>query len=226
MILPVTRRMAAWTLAGVMLAFAGRGAAAEADGVELRFAAQAVPRGLGKVAMVAGEARSEPFELPVNFLSPAAPAPARAFHLEREGKPGSLGTVRLPEEGDAFIVLLVPGLESPFEAVVIRDRGEGFRPGDYYVHNTSKKMVLGKVGNSSFVVPARQGRVVRPGGAREGRFYEVALGVREGSENRMISVFDVKLAKWPALSNRRWNLVRLRMAFPSGDGTGLENGMT
>jgi hypothetical protein len=183
-----------WGLFGGGLLALGSATAQEDAGepAEIRFAAQAAPRNLGDLVMVAGEERSEPFELPVNHLSEPQTAPARVVGLVRENQPGVLTTIRLPAEGEAFIVLLVPGTETPFEPVVLPAAEDKFRPGDYYVHNISKKRVIGKVGSVTFTVPPRSGRIVKPKGAVEDRYYNVLLGVVDGGQKKPIST-----SRWP-----------------------------
>lgn len=159
---------------------------------EVRFAAQSAPKELGKIVMTVEEVSSEPFDLPLNNLSPPLEAPARVFELKTEDKENSLAKVKLPAAGDSFVVLLVLGEKTPFEAVVIPARDPSFKVGDYYLHNVSKKPVMGKVGKSQFGIRPREGKVVRPTGARDDRFYDVTLGVLEGDEPRVIST-----SRWP-----------------------------
>jgi hypothetical protein len=64
--------------------------------IEIRFAAQAAPEKLGPLVMIAEEERSEPFELPLNFLSQPRTAPARVVTLERETKAGALAAITPP----------------------------------------------------------------------------------------------------------------------------------
>lgn len=188
-----------WVVFLLVLGLSAASAAEKKDRAELRFAAMAAPAGLGKLVMVREEVRSAPFELPVNFLSEAQASPARIFRLELEDREkAALCTVTLPAEGDAFVILLVPGLDSVFDAVVIPARSETFRPGDYYLHNVSKKPVMGRVGTTRFTITSREGKVVRPKGARDGRFYDVILGVRENESSRVISE-----SRWPTSNHNR-----------------------
>jgi hypothetical protein len=187
-------------LTAVAWALAAGVAPAAKDGkeIELRFAAQTAPPNLGELVMATEEIRSDPFALPLNHLSEPQTAPARAFRLETAQKPVVLATITLPATGDAFIILLVPAPKAGFEAVVIPARDASFRPGDYYLHNVSRHPVLGQVGSVKFVITSRSGRVVRPRGAREGRFYDVMLGVREGDTSRVISS-----SRWPVGNQMR-----------------------
>ncbi len=182
------------TAAGLWALAAGFLPAAQGGGdIDVRFAAQTAPPDLGELVMTDGELRSKPFALPLNYLSEAQAAPGRAFRLELQEKPTVLASITLPEAGSDFIILLVPAEKSGFEAVIIPGGDGSFRPGDYYMHNVSQFPVVGQVGTSKFQLRSREGKVVRPKGAREGRFYDVALGVRDsGKSARVIST-----SRWP-----------------------------
>ena len=166
-----------------------------AENPEIRFAAERLPKGLGEVVMVAGETQSDAFRLPKNNLSVAQKAPGRQFVIVPTGSQTKLATVKLPEAGMDFVVLLVVGDEtSPFRPVVIPAKDASFKPGDVYMVNASKtKTVLGQVGTTKFVIAPAKGQVVRPAGAEgEGRFYNVLLGVREATGNKVFST-----SRWP-----------------------------
>ena len=183
---------ALWALATGLLPAAG------GDDIDVRFAAQTAPPELGELVMTTDDLRSESFALPLNHLSKAQTAPGRAFRLELRDKPGVLASIALPEAGSDFIILLVPAVKSGFEAIVIPADDGSFRPGDYYLHNVSEFPVFGEIGTSRLLLPSREGRVVRPQGAREGRFYDVRLGVREGNTPRVISE-----SRWPVSKRMR-----------------------
>ena len=190
-------RTFAWLLP-VLLSIASASAQQDRDNIKIRFTAQTRPADLGELVMVTEDRRSQAFNLPVNHLTEPQTAPGRLFRLEAERQALPLAQVRLPETGDDFVVLLVSGDDSPYEAVVIPYRGDGFRPGDSYLHNVSSLPVLGRVGATEFVIAPRSGRVVRPSGARDERFYDVLLGVREGNASRAISQ-----SRWPVASHTR-----------------------
>ena len=167
--------------------------------VEVRYVAQAAPKNLGNLVMVAAEdVRSEPFILPLNNLSEPLVVPARAYRLETEEKAVKLAAITLPAEGNDFIILLVPAQKGGFEPIVIPNDGVSFRPGDFYVHNVSQQTVVGKVGTTNFSIRKRTGSVVRPKGARENRFYDVLIGVREKKGSRVISS-----SRWPVQKQMR-----------------------
>jgi hypothetical protein len=168
-------------------------AEAPKGGLQVRFVAQQVPAKMPEVKMTAGEdLQSAPFGLPVNSLSQRQVAPARRFLLSTADKDQKLAAVTLPEEGKDFIVLLVLGEKSGYEAVVFNAKSPKFKPGDVYVHNTSKSVVMGQVGSSRFVLNPRKGSVFTPSGARPEGFYDVMIGVKEKTGNRLLST-----SRWP-----------------------------
>ncbi|BCX46324.1 hypothetical protein HAHE_02320 [Haloferula helveola] len=167
--------------------------------VTVRYVAQTAPKDLGMLVMAAAEGeRSEAFDLPLNNLSEPLEAPARSFQLQTQEKSVKLAGVALPEDGKAFIILLVPAKKAGFEPVVIPDESDSFRPGDFYLHNVSSLPIGGKVGTTELLIPSRTGKVVRPKGARENRFYDVMIGVKEKTGSRLITS-----SRWPLNEQNR-----------------------
>lgn len=186
-------------VAAVCLASAGPALGQGPGQAKVRYVAQSAPKDLGPLLMVAAEdVRSDPFDLPLNFLSDPLAAPARTFELMAQAKPVALARVALPAEGDAFIILLVPSKKAGFEPVIIPDGNDSFRPGDFYVHNVSSLPIGGKVGTTELMIPSRTGKVVRPKGARENRFYDVLIGVKENGRSRLVTS-----SRWPVNEQMR-----------------------
>lgn len=180
----------------------GISAAAEtkgAEGVEVRFLAQAVPNDLGQVALANAETRSAPFDLPMNNLSSPQEPPSRVFSVWSVTKAASLATVKLPEEGKDFICLLLmfPG-KPGYSPVVFPSKDPGFRAGDVHFFNMANKPVLGFLGTAKFELNPGKSAVVTPRGGEE-RFYRVGLGVKEPEGNRVI-----KTMKWPKSEQTRY----------------------
>lgn len=159
---------------------------------EVRFLAQSAPADLGQIALATADARSEPFDLPVNNLSQPQKPPARLFSVWSVARNMSIGTVALPEEGDSFIALLVPSPKGGYSPIVMRADDPGFKPGDIYFHNLADKTVLGFVGTAKFVLAPGRGKVLTPKGARAEKFYDVGLGVREKEGDRVLAQM-----RWP-----------------------------
>lgn len=166
---------------------------------KVRFLAERVAPDLGQVVLAAKDAKSAPFDLPVNHLSDPQSPPARVFSVWSVAKNVSLATVTLPAEGDSFIALLVPAAAGGYQPVVIAAKDKAFRPGDIYFYNHADKPVLGYVGTAKFLLEPAAGKMLRPEGASaDGRYYEIGLGVREKEGDRPLST-----ARWPVQKEMR-----------------------
>jgi len=174
--------------------------AQEADRSDLnvRFLAERAPAGLGQVVVAAEKAKSAPFDLPTNNVSPPVAAPARAFELRSAAKDVSLAKISLPDAGKSFIVLLVPAAAGGYQPVILRADDPAFKPGDVYFYNHADKTVLGYVGTAKFVLEPAKGQILRPQGARPEKFYDVGFGVREKEGDRALST-----TRWPVDDKQR-----------------------
>ena len=167
--------------------------------VQVRFLAQVLPDGLGTVVMASGEEIGEPFTLPTLNLSKHLEPPARTFAL-KAGEGQLLGTVALPENGRDFIVLLVVGKGAGYIPIIIDSSDAGFQVGDVYAYNSSSHTIQGKVGSLGFMIPAGKSRIITPAGAIEGRYYDVAFGLRNEADK---SVRVISTSRWPVTKVRR-----------------------
>jgi hypothetical protein len=169
-------------------------AISHAEGLEVRFLAQQVPRNLGKVELLAAEEyRSAPFDMPMNNLSRPQKTPARLFKVWAVERNESIATVKLPEEGNSFVVLLLTSAEGGYSPLVMPFDNPNFRGGDIYFYNNANKTVLGFIGKTKFSLTPGKGTTVTPSGLENNRYYHVTLGIREAEGNRVI-----KSMKWPS----------------------------
>lgn len=167
-------------------------AAQEKGNISLRFVAERAPAVIGQVNVVSAEAKSEPFALPTNNLSAAIKVAARALTLNTVEKNLELCKIVLPENGNDFVILLLPNPKGGYINTVIPAKDASFRPGDVYFYNHSDKTVLGFVGKATFILPAGQGKALRPVGAKAEGYYDVGFGVRETTGDRPLSS-----SRWP-----------------------------
>jgi hypothetical protein len=161
--------------------------------INVRFLAERAPAEIGQVMLVANEAKSPPFDLPVSHLSAPQNPPERVFGLWSVAKNVPLTNITLPEEGNSFIVLLIPSAEAGYKHVVMTDKNPNFRPGDIYFYNHADKTVLGFVGSSKFILEPAKGTTLRPSKpSGDGAYYDVGLGIREKEGDKPLSI-----ARWP-----------------------------
>ena len=163
-----------------------------AIGLEVRFLAESKLENVKEVVMVAKEKVGEPFVVPTKFLSEAQEPPGRQFQLRTVAGDRKLATVTLPKAGKSFVILLVKKREDSFRSLVVRTDDPSFRPGDNYIHNSSKNPIVGYVGSSKFRLPPGKGRVIRPSGPTPKGFHEVGFGVVEKDGPRPLS-----MTRWP-----------------------------
>jgi hypothetical protein len=173
-------------------------AAPKKDQAEVRFLAERIPRNLGKVLLSSEESRSDPFDLPMNNLSPPQKPPARVFSLWAVDKKTSIATVKLPEVGKSFVVILIPSAKGTYDPLVIPFNNTNFKGGDVYFHNNANKPILGLLGKTKMSLAPGKATIVTPSGYGDKRFYHVMLGVREADANRVI-----KSMKWPVSKTMR-----------------------
>ena len=167
-------------------------AAQEKGNISLRFVAERAPAVIGQVNLITAETKSAPFALPTTNLSAPIKVAARALTLNTVDKNLELCKIVLPENGNDFVILLLPNPKGGYINTVIPAKDPSFRPGDVYFYNHSNKTVLGFVGKATFILPPGQGKALRPAGAKAEGYYEVGFGVREAGGDRPLSS-----SRWP-----------------------------
>lgn len=168
--------------------------------LQVRFLAQSVPDGMEQIVMVANKLSGDPFALPTQNLSDRQTPPARGFALKSVIDDHLLGSVTLPDQGKDFIVLLVVGGKPGYTPIVIDSTTPGFQVGQVYTYNASNQTILGQVGSSRFEIPSGTSLIIKPEGAVENRYYNVAFGLRNEADNhvRLIST-----SRWPVTKVKR-----------------------
>ena len=163
-----------------------------------RFLAESLPADAGEMVMFTGETVSEPFVPPTRHLSGEIKPPARAFELRTAKDRRLLGKITLPEEGDRFIILLLPEANGEIRGLVLRSDEPGFRPGDNYLINRTGLGIIGQIGATRFRIKPGTGGVIRPSGPADEGFYQVGFGVEEAEGARALS-----MTRWPVDSKVR-----------------------
>lgn len=172
--------------------------AAEESGISLRFLAERAPSNLGEVVLAVGDKLSSTFALSSENLSDPIPAPARKLVLRLKEKQIILAEISLPENGNAFIVLLIPKIKGGYQPVVINSADVNFKGGDVYFYNHADKPVIGHVGAAKFILKPGEGELLHPAGAKEGTYYDVDFGVRETEGDRLL-----RSLRWPVATRSR-----------------------
>ena len=166
--------------------------------IQVKFLAEEFPENLGKVQLVFGELKSAAFGLPVNHLSEPVPASARSMVLKMVDKDITLCSITLPENGNAFAVILVTAKPAGFKPIVVRTDDPTFKAGDVFFINRSEKVVLGKLGTTPLVLNAGETAKSHPTGAVENTYYDIAFATREEGGDKLLSS-----TRWPIDNNLR-----------------------
>lgn len=186
-------------LFSLLLALAAPAQNSDAKPALVRFVAQQVPTDMPRVVMRTEDKISDPFELPVNNLTPKLKSPARTFHLTLENRNISIGSVKLPEEGESFVILLLLAKKDGYHPIVLPAAANSFRPGDIYLHNHSDQAILGKIGDKSFTIPPGKGLIHHPSGAVAKTYYSVAFAIRgKTGKDRFLTT-----SRWPVNHRNR-----------------------
>lgn len=181
-------------LAAKALFFLALAHAAQAE-LTVRFLAERIPEGVNEVVMLTEKKMSEAFKPPTKHLSAEMKPPAREFELRTSTEERRLiGKVQLPEEGESFIILLLPQPEAGFRSVVLRSDEPGFVPGDCYLYNDTSNRVVGYIGEKRFQLKPGGGSSIRPIEKPGKGFHDVGFGVDVivGEEIRVLS-----MTRWP-----------------------------
>ena len=168
--------------------------------IEIRMVAERLPARLGKVALVSGEDRSEPFQLPMNNLSEPRLVSSRVFQLVSVEQNVSVAKVALPAQGKSFVLLLIPTADKGYSPIVLPYNTPNFKAGDIYLYNNAKDTVVGMVGDGKFSVDPGKGTFFRPVIKDDNkRYHDVGIGVKFESGDRVIST-----TRWPKSNNTRY----------------------
>jgi hypothetical protein len=160
--------------------------------LQVQFLAEQFPEKLGKVYLSFGEAKSEPFDLPMNRLSDPVVAAGRAMVLKLAEKDVPLCSLTVPEQGKSFAIVLVTAKPAGFKPIVVRTDDPAFRAGDVFFINRSEKTILGKLGTAALVLKPGETTKSRPNGAVDNAYYDISFAVREGTTDKLISS-----SRWP-----------------------------
>lgn len=161
------------------------------DEITVRLTAQALPDFFQEARLVTANSEGEAFALPTRNFTPAIPVAERAFVIRSVSRPDAGIPVQLPPAGNHFVILLLKNEQGGLTPRIIDGSTPGFRPGDIYLQNLTKKELVGTIGSRQFSVPPGKAEVVRPAGARDG-ILDVAIGFLTTR-----GVRPVTTSRWP-----------------------------
>lgn len=176
-------------------------------GISIRLFAVAANPNQGKVCLFTAGKRGEAFELPTYNLSDPQSVAAREIQLilssaPTDAPPRPVSTIRLPDTGRDFRVILVPATADSYQAVIVRGDDPAFGNGDAFFINLSSHHILGIIGTTKLELKSGARETIRPTGASDGSFYQVKFARLENE--KALPVADTR---WPVLRNNRSFLI-------------------
>ena len=176
---------------------------APAKGISIRLFAAALAKDQGAVCILAGDARGAAFELPTQNLSDSQITPSRNFLIISasaavDPPPAALASIRLPEQGADFRIILVPAADGSYKPVVIRGDDPKFSHGDFFFINLSTHAMLGVLGTTRIDLKPGSQEIIRPSGAKSDSFFEVKFAHYE--QQKLLPLTD---SCWPIVKDNR-----------------------
>lgn len=176
---------------------------APAKGISVRLFAAALAKDQGAVCILAGDARGAPFDLPTQNLSDSQITPSRNFMIISaaaavDPPPAPLATIRLPEQGADFRIILVPAATGSYKPVVIRGDDPKFSHGDFFFINLSTHAMLGVLGSTRIDLKPGSQEIIRPSGVKSDSFFEVKFAHYE--QQKLLPLTD---SCWPVVKDNR-----------------------
>ncbi|RYD20150.1 MAG: hypothetical protein EOP88_16225 [Verrucomicrobiaceae bacterium] len=160
--------------------------------IQVELLAEQFPESLGQVCLHFEKEKSAAFDLPTNRLSNPVGATARTMVLKTVNKEIPLCTIKLPEKGKAFAIVLVTAKPSGFSPIIVRKDDAAFNAGDVFFINRSEKTILGKLGGTPLVLKPGESKTDRPSKPVDNTYYNIAFATRESNGEKLISS-----TRWP-----------------------------
>ena len=168
----------------------------------IRFTSFGLADAPSEYILAAGESKTLPFGIPDNgFSTPvASPAPGNTLALgnAKDTPFRSLATIKLPDTGKRFLVILLPDKDQTLRAIVVRADDPAFRPGEIMIMNFAREILAADLGGEKLTFQPGSHIIFRPQRKNDLSNYQVRF--YHAKEDRP-KVFAATL--WPYFDNKR-----------------------
>jgi hypothetical protein len=152
--------------------------------------------------LAAGETKTAPFAIPDNGFSDPVATPARvktlALGSAKETPFRSLATIKLPDTGKRFLVVLLPDKNQTLRAIVVRADDPAFRPGQIMILNLAPEILAADLGGEKFTFQPGSRTIFRPQRKNDLANYQVRFFQAKDDKPK---VFAASL--WPYFDAKR-----------------------
>lgn len=168
----------------------------------IRFTSFGLPDASSEYILASGETQTAPFAIPDNgFSAPViSPAASRTLALgsAKETPFRSLATVKLPDTGKRFLVILLPDKNQALRPIVVRADDPAFRPGQIMIMNLAPEILAADLGGDKLTFAPGSQTIFRPQRKNDLANYQVRFyQAKEGKPK----VFAASL--WPYFDAKR-----------------------
>lgn len=168
----------------------------------IRFTSFGLPATVGEYILASGETKTAPFAIPDNGFSAPVTAPAGSAALAlgnaKDSPFRSLATVKLPDAGKRFLVILLPDKDQALRAIVVRADDPAFRPGQIMIMNFAPEILAADLGGEKFTFKPGSQTIFRPQQKNELTNYQVRFYQAKDGQPK---VFAASL--WPYFDAKR-----------------------
>jgi hypothetical protein len=153
--------------------------------------------------LASGETKTAPFAIPDNGFSAPVISPAASKTLAlgsaKETPFRSLATVKLPDTGKRFLVILLPDKDQTLRAIVVRADDPAFRPGQIMILNLAQEILAADLGGEKLSFAPGSQTIFRPQRKNnlanyQVRFYQAKEGKPKLFAASLWPYFDAKRA--------------------------------
>ncbi|MGJ8656587.1 MAG: hypothetical protein ACSHX6_09045 [Akkermansiaceae bacterium] len=170
--------------------------------IQLRFTSFGVKDIGGKYILAAKEKRTQLFAIPNNGFSTPITAPAKGREIALGSLDAetfkNLATIKLPEVGKRFLVLVLPAKEGALKAVVVRADDPTFRPSQIMIMNLANETFAAQLGEKKLSFLPGSRTIFRPQRKGELANYQVRFFKLKDGKPKLFAA-----SLWPYFENKR-----------------------
>jgi hypothetical protein len=169
----------------------------------IRFTSFGLPAAGSEYILASGETKTAPFAIPDNGFSVpiTSPVPGNILALgsAKDAPFRSLATVKLPDAGKRFLVILLPDKNQTLRAIVVRADDPAFRPGQIMIMNLATEILAADLGGEKLTFQPGSRTIFRPQRKNDlanyqVRFYQAKEGKPKLFAASLWPYFDAKRA--------------------------------
>lgn len=168
----------------------------------IRFTSFGLPDVSSEYVLASGETKTAPFVIPNNGFSTPVVTPASATLValgNAKDEPfRSLATIKLPDTGKRFLVILLPDKDQTLRSIVVRADDPAFRPGQIMIMNFASETLAADLGDQKLTFAPGSRTIFHPQRTDNLSNYQVRFFyLKDGKPKRFAATL------WPHFDDKR-----------------------